>query len=395
MRSGSSALLLAMVGLLAGCTASGSDGTPTEQGSATAVPSASAPSLSFEALQSGVVRIETTDCQGVSRGSGFMVGEDLVATVAHVVDGARTIALRTPDGVIRGEVLGVDTKRDVALVHAVKPLPGHVFKMADEAPDVTDEVLVLGYPGGRPLTATKGAVSGLNRRLEFPGSSMSGLVQTDAAVNRGNSGGPMLDASQNVVGIVEAKILGEAEGLAYAVPVSVAAPLIDAWMAAPDDVPAPRCSDPFADRVENRSLHPEAPALASAFDHYIDGINSKFYASAWNVLTGDAKGRYGDLGTFAEEQSTSTISDFVLEKASWKDETADTADVRFVTRQDPLDGPEGQECTIWHLRYTMRMDSGTWLIDEAKNLEPPTDCSASSATSAPSPSDARTTAGGL
>jgi serine protease Do len=375
MRSRFGAVLPMVVVLVAGCTAPNGNGPEGAVSPVAPSTASSTPTAGIGSLQTGVVRIESTYCDGsVGSGSGFIAGDDLVATVAHVVQGARTLSLRTPEGVIRGEVVGIDPEREVALVRAVKPLPGFIFAMADEAPQVTDEVLVMGYPEGRPLSTTTGAVSAVDRRVELEGNSISGLIQTDAAVNPGNSGGPMVDSAGRVVGLVEAK--GEGEGLAYAVPAAIAAPLLEAWKASPGEVPPPSCPDPFSERVDTQSVHPDAPALARAFYDYIGGINSGYLKNSWNVLTGDAQGRYGDLAAFEEAQSTSTISDFILEKASRVEETVDTADASFVSRQDPEFSTSGEGCTIWHLRYTMRMDSGLWLIDGAKDIEPPKPCPA-------------------
>ena len=146
---------------LMGCSTSSEAGPPTTSTSASELPSASASPSAPEpptlkelvgSASNGVVRIETTACElwGGGSGSGFLVDDDLVATVAHVVDGARTVSLRTTDGVIRGEVIGSDLDREVALVRAVRPLGGHEFVFATESPEVTDQVAVLGFPIGLP-----------------------------------------------------------------------------------------------------------------------------------------------------------------------------------------------------------------------------------------------------
>ena len=363
---------------LVGCSASSDASPPTRSASASASPAESVSPAPSEpptlaalvgSASNGVVRIETTACElwGGGSGSGFLVDDDLVATVAHVVDGARTVSLRTTDGVIRGEVIGSDPDREVALVRAVRPLGGHEFVFASESPEVTDQVAVLGFPRGLPLTTTLGSVSALDRRVEFETQSLAGLIQTDAAINSGNSGGPMINEQGEVVGLVEA-MYGDSEGLAYAVPASDARQLISAWADSPDVAQGVECPPATEEVISIESIHPDAPALAEAFYAFVEGINEEWYEESWSSLTGRRRGAYGSLEDFAREQSTSTITDFVLEKASRKDETSDTADVRFTSTQDPAYGPDGQPCSQWHLRYTMRMDSGRWLVDAAKNL---------------------------
>ena len=184
----------------------------------------------------------------------------------------------------------------------------------------------------------------------------------------------MINGEGEVVGLVEAKGR-DSEGLAYAVPAEVARDLVTAWAASPDSTGDVDCPAATEGLITIESIHPDAPAIAEAFYVFVAGINEEWYEDSWAMLTGRRRGAYGSLEDFAREQSTSTITDFVLEKASRKDETSDTADVRFTSTQDPEHGPDGQSCSQWHLRYTMRMDSGRWLIDAAKNLgDSPTQC---------------------
>ncbi|MGB8020862.1 MAG: S1C family serine protease [Candidatus Nanopelagicales bacterium] len=329
----------------------------------------------MDRVSDGVVRIEVTGCEIGSpwSGSGFLVSPTLVATARHVIVDARTLSLRTTEGVVRGEVIGMDRENDVALVRAVHALPGYEFEFGVTLPWVTDEVAVLGYPYGLPLTTTVGAVSALDRRVEFEGESLDGLIQTDATVNPGNSGGPMIDAAGQVLGVVEAK---GGEGIAYAIPAKVVAPLVADWTSDPQDIEAPDCPDPTADLITIKSRHADAPALAATLHQFVWGINESEYESAWIMLTGRRQGAYGDFEDFERKQSTSSISDLVLELVERSGETSDTAEVSFTSRQDPEFGRDGQQCTKWHLEYTLRMDSGYWRIDAAKTLETPAPCEA-------------------
>lgn len=192
-------------------------------------------------VRSGIVRIEASGCNGADIGTGFIVGDHLVATVEHVIDAASTITLKQSGKVVaHGTVIGSDPVRDLALVRTDRPLGGYHFRLASRAPQLGEDVSALGFPLGLPLTVTRGSVSGSDRTIPINGIQRRNLVQTDAAVNPGNSGGPLITDNGTVVGLVD---LGttQANGLAFAVSAFVAKPLFAAWQAAPQPVSAAAC----------------------------------------------------------------------------------------------------------------------------------------------------------
>ena len=102
------------------------------------------------------------------------------------------------------QVIGVDKDRDLALLRLKKPAKGYVFRFSRRAPRLGEEVVAIGFPLGLPLTVTRGTVSGLGRTISIEDVKRRALVQTDAAVNPGNSGGPLLStATGDVVGLVD------------------------------------------------------------------------------------------------------------------------------------------------------------------------------------------------
>lgn len=157
-------------------------------------------------------------------GSGFIIGEDgLILTNAHVVRNAESVTVRLSDRrEFQAKVLGSDAVTDVAVLRIdAKGLPvvriGNPTKLRVGAP-----VLAIGAPFGFEQTATAGIVSAKGRSL--PGDSVVPFIQTDAAVNPGNSGGPLFDDAGNVVGI-NSQIYsrtGGYQGLAFAIPIDVA-----------------------------------------------------------------------------------------------------------------------------------------------------------------------------
>ena len=158
-------------------------------------------------------------------GSGFIVSPDgYIVTNAHVVDGAKTVTVRLTDRrEFTAKVIGEDKRTDIALIKidAKKPLPA--LDLSNPAPVKQGEwVIAIGSPFGFENSVTAGIVSGVHRAL--PGGQMTPFIQTDVAVNPGNSGGPLLNAAGQIVG-VNSQIYsrsGGFMGLSFAIPASVA-----------------------------------------------------------------------------------------------------------------------------------------------------------------------------
>ena len=158
------------------------------------------------------------------QGSGFIISSDgLVLTNAHVVREAKQVTVKLSDRrEFAAKVLGSDPATDIAVLKLdAKGLP--TVQLGDpKQVQVGDYVLAIGAPYGFEQTATQGIVSAKGRSL--PGDSVVPFIQTDAAVNPGNSGGPLFDASGRVVG-VNAQIYSQSggfQGLAFSIPVDVA-----------------------------------------------------------------------------------------------------------------------------------------------------------------------------
>jgi serine protease Do len=165
---------------------------------------------------------DATPSRGV--GSGFIIGSDgIVLTNAHVVDGADEVTVRLTDRrEFKAKVLGTDKTTDVAVLKIdAKDLP--IVRIGD--PDKTrvgEWVVAIGTPYGLDNTVTSGIVSAKSRSL--PGDSAVPFIQTDAAVNPGNSGGPLFNMRGEVIGI-NSQIFsrsGGFQGVAFAIPIDVA-----------------------------------------------------------------------------------------------------------------------------------------------------------------------------
>jgi S1-C subfamily serine protease len=223
---------------------SGCGGGPSDQQQA--IPESKTLADVVAEVRSGVVRIEAKTCDGTSIGTGFLIGRRQVATVEHVVEGARVIRLLQQGKVVATAVtIGSDKARDIALLRANRPVKGHVLEVAASAPRLGEEVAALGFPLGLPLTVTRGSVSGMNRTISIEGVKRQRLMQTDAAVNPGNSGGPLLRVKDGkVVGLIDLRRT-EVNGIAFAVSASVAGPLLAAWQKSPQPEQLGRCSGPL------------------------------------------------------------------------------------------------------------------------------------------------------
>lgn len=168
-------------------------------------------------------------------GTGFIVDPDgYILTNAHVVnDGeAETITVELADGrEFKGEVLWSDASIDLAVVKiGASGLPAVELGDSDEV-QTGAYAVAIGNPLGLDFerTVTQGVISGLNRTITVSDGrnrvTMDNLIQTDAAINSGNSGGPLLNARGQVIGINSAKAQ-DGEGLGFAIPINTAKPII-------------------------------------------------------------------------------------------------------------------------------------------------------------------------
>lgn len=175
-------------------------------------------------------------------GSGIVFTEDgYILTNAHVVDGAAKLVVEVNDYENDGEtheyeakVIGSDTSTDIAVIKIERDEPFLAAKIGDSSTlKVGQDICVIGNPGVNSKvmfthTLTKGIVSGLDIQcLADNGYSLS-LIQTDAAINSGNSGGGMFDMYGNVVGVVNSKIVATTyEGIGFALTINEAKPIME------------------------------------------------------------------------------------------------------------------------------------------------------------------------
>ena len=179
------------------------------------------------------ITVNTTDSSGFgpgggtsqAEGSGFVVDANgHIVTNAHVVDGASSIKVRFQNGkTATATLVGADNSTDVAVVKvSVDASQLHPLSFASSsAVQVGQAVAAIGSPFGLPESMSSGIVSALNRTITAPNNySISGAIQTDAAINHGNSGGPLLNMNGDVIG-VNAQIESDSggnDGVGFAIP---------------------------------------------------------------------------------------------------------------------------------------------------------------------------------
>lgn len=219
-------------------TVSGARSVATVSGGTAGVAVLNSTSLSLADVvakaNASVVTISVTSTSGARGqqvsgvGSGVIVGANgVILTNDHVVSGAATIEVTLPDGkTVAGTVAGVSTTTDLAIVKVDATGLTAATLGNSGTLQVGQTVVAIGDPLGQFAdSATAGIVSGLNRTITVENETLTGLVQTDASVNGGNSGGPLIDASGNVIAVVTASS-SAAQGISFAIPISAASSMI-------------------------------------------------------------------------------------------------------------------------------------------------------------------------
>lgn len=220
-------------------------------------------------------------------GSGVIITKDgYIATNHHVVDGANKITVRTKDGKeYDAELIGKDEKTDLAVIKikgdAFTPA---VFGHSSEL-SVGDEAIAIGNPLGElGGTVTRGIISALDREITIDGKTMT-LLQTDTAINRGNSGGGLFNAAGELIGIVNAKSSGSSvEGLGFAIPIDTAKGVIESLISDGYVTGRPQLGVSMVDITDERS------AFQSGVDElgvYVAKVNDNSAAAAAGMKVKD------------------------------------------------------------------------------------------------------------
>jgi|SRR5579871_1305388 len=181
-----------------------------------------------ETLLSGSPKIIPPDDRGIGLGSGFIISADgLIVTNRHVIADGGQLRVRLASGrEYSAQIVGSDTRTDIALlkVDAYHLPPLHLGSSTAVA--VGDPVVAIGNPFGLGQSATAGIISARGRAI--PGDPYIDFLQTDAAINHGNSGGPLLSAKGEVIGVTSTILSpsGGSVGLGFAIPAEAVAAVV-------------------------------------------------------------------------------------------------------------------------------------------------------------------------
>jgi S1-C subfamily serine protease len=189
-----------------------------------------------ESLGPAVVNLRAATSEAGGRaggsGSGFLFTPDgFLLTNHHVVRGSSRVRVRLNDGrEVSGRVIGADPWTDVAVVQADASGLPHAQLGESAGLRVGQLAVAIGSPFGFDSTVTAGVISALGRTLRsITGHLVDNVIQTDAALNPGNSGGPLLDSRGRVIGINTA-IIHSAQGICFAIPINMAKRIVPQLM---------------------------------------------------------------------------------------------------------------------------------------------------------------------
>jgi S1-C subfamily serine protease len=217
-------------------TATEDEGSGAESGAGDVIAASNPISAIAQQLSPSVARVDVQGAAGAGSGSAVVYRADgILVTNAHVVGTSNEVSVTLPDGArMDAEVVGVDPASDLAVLRVdAENLPVPVWADADDGPRIGETAVAIGSPFGLDGSVTSGIVSALGRTLPSQQGVLIDLVQTDAAVNPGNSGGALVDGEGRVIGVNTAIATrsGGSQGIGFAIPsttvVSVADQLLE------------------------------------------------------------------------------------------------------------------------------------------------------------------------
>ena len=269
--------------------------------------------LSLQEIYIRVLPSVVTVTASGSTGTGIIMSQDgYIITNQHVVDGAREFSVQlTDDSVLPAALVGSDSISDLAVLKiAADGLSAAEFGDSDQL-RVGDLAVAIGSPLGTGLrgTMTNGIISGISRDLNVSGRKMT-LIQTTAALNNGNSGGPLINCYGQVVGINTMKMSSvyssaSVEALGFAIPVATAKPIVDELI-----------EKGYISGRPALGITTETLPLRTRFYYglpegaYVVGVSANSDARAKGLHTGDIITAVGDVTVTDTDSLAAAIADY-------------------------------------------------------------------------------------
>jgi len=257
-------------------------------------------------------------------GSGIIIdGGGYIATNNHVVEDAQNIYAELIDGrTFPADIVGTDTLTDIAVIKIDATDLPYAYWGNSSSLSVGEWVLAVGNALGEGITATEGIVSRLEVSMDVAGNTLYGLIQTTAAVNPGNSGGPLVNMSGEVMGINSVKIVAsEVEGMGYAISSDTAKPVIE------DLIHYGQASYPWL----GVGLYSVDPSVAAAMNLPVD--RGALIAELVTDGPAEAAGlRTGDVIIHFRDDEISNVADLV--RALRASEIGEEVEIVFVRGED-------------------------------------------------------------
>ena len=278
----------------------------------------------------------TADDSGAAWGTGVVLSADgLIITNTHIIDGCDSVTVTLSDGTEykNAQLIGADGQSDIAVLKInAKGLTPAEFGDSDELA-VGDSVAAIGNPLSEELTGTMtdGIVSAINRGVSYNGHVMT-LIQTNAAINEGNSGGPLVDMYGHVVGIVNMKMMSSyssIEGIGFAIPSASAAEAADQLISGGEITGRPSIGITVGPVTEAVAEHYSIPNGL-----YVSSVSKGSNAEAQGVKAGDILTAVNGK-TVTETSQVSDIKNSLqvgdsLTLTLWRDGKTFSADVKLV-----------------------------------------------------------------
>lgn len=376
-----------------------SSSPPTSEPPVTPVPAAESVvewSDVIDEARTGVVHLNVSNCEGpAGSGSGFLIEGGLVVTAAHVIKDASKIFLLIGDQLVTGQVLGTNDLSDIALVRVNTDVVGHHFDFIEGEPRIGTEVRALGFPhyisvedaeaSRNGFTANGGDVTALNQTVKYAFGTIEDMIRTDASIDSGNSGGPLITKDGSVVGLVSAVRMttdgAPVNGWAYAVTAPRIVEAVTEWQERGTSVTLTSCDnanapDDLTLQVNVVSSHDQATSIAQSLASHGQAINIGNYDSAYSIFTGRVLKKVGSLENWAEGVGTSYWLGLRVDDVQGTGDQLRTR-IQLATAQDAEHSPKGttgQECSLWTLDYTMDWDGTRWLMENVQTVGVPQDC---------------------